>query len=149
MQTCLSGIHNIFVYMDDVILFTKTITDHERILDTVLKRFSYHGLEISLKKCQWVSSEVEYLGYVFTSEGLRPQERLLAPMLRAKLPTTLTEARSVTSLFSFYRRFIKNFSAIVHPLVKLTRGHSGKGKRVPVEADEECQAALDHLKEVI
>ena len=113
MQVTLSGIDNVFVYMDDIIIFSSTLEEHEQTLNTVFKRLSYHGIEISLKKCSFMSNEVEYLGFSITNKGLKPQEKQLSAMLRAQLPSTLTEARSLISTFSFYRKFIKNFSSIV------------------------------------
>ena len=134
MNLILSGISNIYIYMDDIIIFNRTKKEHLQTLDLVLKRFSYHGMELSLKKSYFLKEEVEFLGFRVTKSGLKPTEKLLKPMLDIKLPKTLTEARRLCSLFSFYRRFIRNFAAIVEPLVALTRGHGiKKGERALVE----------------
>ena len=74
MQLALSGVKNTYVYMDDIIVYANTFQEHEETLNEVFKRLSYHGIELSLKKCSFISSEVEYLGFLFTSEGLKPQE---------------------------------------------------------------------------
>ena len=150
MNIILSGIPNAFCYMDDVILFNFDLKSHLETLETVLKRFSYHGLELSLKKSHFIKTEVEYLGFKVTREGLKPSPKLLEPMLNAKLPTTLKEARSLCSTFSFYRRFIKNFAAIIEPLINLTRNHGvGKGDSTPVQPNEQCAKALDKLKSIL
>ena len=148
VQTALSGVKGVYAYMDDLLLHSSTLEDHQRLIEEVLKRLSYHGIEISMKKCQWVKSSVEYLGFRVTSEGLRTHESLLGPMLKLEVPKTLEEARSLISTFSFYRRFIRNFSDIAHPLIQLTKGFPvGKGKNIKVEATPECQEALETLKE--
>ena len=149
MNYICSGITNCWIYMDDILIFSKTKKEHQQTLQKVLKRFSYHGLELNLKKCQFVTQEVEYLGFKFTSEGIKPQEKLLKPMLDIKTPRTLTEARGLVSLFSFYRRFIKNFSIVAHPLIQLTKGFTGKGRRIAVQTNEECEKALKALKEAL
>ena len=136
--------------MDDLLIFSKTLEEHTATLDTVLKRFSYHGLEISIKKSFFLKEEVEYLGFKVTRDGLRPTLKNMAPMMSAELPKTLTEARSLCSLFSFYRRFIKNYAAIMEPLVNLTRGHGvGKGGNTRVEPDEKCAKALEKIKDIM
>ena len=134
--------------MDDILIWSNSISEHRQTLEKLFKRFSFHGLEISMKKCQFLKQEVDYLGFTLTPEGMKKQQKLLKPMMDIEVPKTLTEARSLCSLFSFYRRFIKNYSMIAHPLTNLTKGHPiGKGKGVKVEANAECEEALKQLKE--
>ena len=150
MQVTLSGLDCVYVYMDDIIIFTKTLAEHEVILNKVFKRLSFNGIELSLKKCTFLSKQVDYLGFTFTDMGLKPQEKQLAGMLSARLPKTLTEARSLLSTFSFYRKFIKNFSHIAFPLIQLTKGHSGKkGNSVKLNPGQDCSDALQELKNIL
>ena len=62
-----------YVHMEDILVFTNSLEEHARILEQVFQRLSYHGIEIALRKCKFVSKEVEYLGFLFTTEGLKPQ----------------------------------------------------------------------------
>ena len=78
----LSGIDGVYAYMDDILIFSKSKQEHQQKLEEVLKRFSYHGLELSLKKCQFFKSKVEYLGFTFTPDGIRTQSKLLKPMFK-------------------------------------------------------------------
>ena len=151
MNLVLSGLKQVYKYMDDVLIYSETLEDHEKTLDLVLKRFSYHGIELSLKKCQFIQSEVDYLGYRITERGIIPQEKLLQPMLKAKLPNTLAELRGLLSLFSFYRRFIPNYSKVSHPLKELTKGYPVmKGKNIAVNTNtKECKEALDTMKKLL
>ena len=149
MNIVTSNIPGCFVYMDDLLIFSKTWKEHKNTMEQLLKRFSFYGLELNVKKCQFVTKEVEYLGFTFTPEGIKPQERLVKPMLEARMPKTLTEARSLISLFSFYRRFIRNFSMVAAPLINLTKGYTGKGKRVQVKADKDCEESLATLKKAL
>ena len=128
MNIITSGIDNVFCYLDDILIYSSTLEEHEETLNTLLKRFSYHGLELNLKKCTFAKQEVNYLGFKLMPHGYEKQQRLVKPMMEATLPTTLTEARALCSLFSYYRHFIKNFSKIAAPLLQLTKGHPiGKG----------------------
>ena len=63
MNIVLSGVPNVFCYMDDIILYSKTLDKHLARLDLIFKRFSFHGLELNIKKCQFLKTEVEYLGF--------------------------------------------------------------------------------------
>ena len=49
MQVTLSGLENVYVYMDDILVFSKTLKEHELIIDKVFKRLSFHGIKLSLK----------------------------------------------------------------------------------------------------
>ena len=148
MNVVLSGLSSCFCYMDDIIIFSKTKEEHLQTLDLVLKRFSFHGLELSLKKSNFIKKEVEYLGFTVSRDGLKTAPKTLKPMLNIELPTNLTEARRLCSLFSFYRRFIKNYASIAEPLVNLTRGHgTAKGTSTKVTPTRECAEALEKLKE--
>ena len=150
MNIVTAGLPGVFVYMDDVLCFSETEEQHIETLDKLFKRLSYHGLDISLEKCDFFETSVEYLGFELTTTGIKPQTKLLSPMLDAKLPTTLREARSLCSLFSFYRRFIRNYSIIAEPLIALTRNQpTSKGDRVAVSANEDCKKALDQLKSIL
>ena len=66
----LSGIDNVYKYMDDILIYSSSLEEHEKTLELVLKRCSYHGIELSLKKCQFIKSEVDYLGFRFTRKGI-------------------------------------------------------------------------------
>ena len=57
--------------------------------------------------------------------------------------------RATLAMFSFYRRFIPGFSQIAEPIIRLTKGHTGKGDKIPVEWSEECQKALNTLKDLV
>ena len=150
MNIVTAGLDGVFVYMDDILVYANSEIEHAQILDKLYKRLSFHGLEISLEKCEFFATSVEYLGYELTTSGIKPQQKLIKPMLEARLPTTLKEARSLCSLFSFYRKFIRNYSIIAEPLIALTRDQpTSKGDKIAVKADAACEQALAKLKEVI
>ena len=150
MNIVTSGMSNVFVYMDDLLIFTNTLEEHIQTLDTLYKRLSFHGLEISVDKCSFFRKSVEYLGFDLSTDGIKPLPKLLRPMLEAELPSTLKEARALCSLFSFYRRFLRNYSTVADPLINLTRDQpTTKGDRIKVHPDEKCREALEKLKNML
>ena len=149
MQLCLSGLPNVSFYLDDILIYSKTVEEHEQILRQVLDRLKEHGMELSLDKCHFFQSKVKFLGFQVSSEGLRPLQTLVEPLMQAPIPTNLTSLRSLLGSFSFYRRFLKGFAQTAAPLIELTAGHPAKvkGSHIPIECDDRCVAAINTLKE--
>ena len=113
-KTCL-------VYLDDIIVFSKTPSEHMAHLDTVLHRLYRAGLTLNLKKCHFFKETVDYLGHVIRPGHLSVAEKNTAALKVAKHPTTQTELRSFLGLCNVYRRFVKGFSKIAAPLNLLLR----------------------------
>ena len=113
-QTCL-------VYIDDVIIFSRTIEDHFVHLDHVLTLLRNAGITLKLSKCTFFHSEVDYLGHV-----IRPGKLCVAAKARDafrsfEYPKNITQLRSFLGACNVYRRFIKDFAKIARPLTFLTR----------------------------
>uniref|UniRef100_A0A8C5WC41 ribonuclease H n=1 Tax=Leptobrachium leishanense TaxID=445787 RepID=A0A8C5WC41_9ANUR len=67
----------VLVYLDDIIVFGKTLEEHEQRLEKVLKRLHEEGLKLSLEKCQFCLPSVTYLGHVVSAEGVSTDPRKL------------------------------------------------------------------------
>ena len=72
MEKFLDGICNIIMYIDDVIIHTAAHEHHLQVLDQVLAKLEEHQLKINLAKCFFGNTEVAYLGFILTPEGIRP-----------------------------------------------------------------------------
>ena len=149
MQLCLLGLPNVLFYLDDIILYSKTVEEHQSILRQVLARLDEHGIELSLAKCHFFQTSVKFLGFQVSTDGLRPLQSLIDPIMKAPIPTNLTALRSLLGSFSFYRRFIKGFAQIAEPLIRLTAGHPARvrGTLIPIQCDQACVTAIEKLKE--
>ena len=79
------------VYLDDVMIYSKSLAEHEEHLNMVLERIKRSGLKIKFKKCSWVMKEVEYLGHVVCREGIKPSPKKIEAIMNAKLPKTLKQ----------------------------------------------------------
>lgn len=132
------------VYMDDLLVFSKTPEDHLRHLDTVLSRLQSEELYVSPNKCCFMEEETEFLGLIVGPNGIRVNPQKVEVLQDWPRPATLTELRSFIGLLQFFRRFIKGFSEVASPLTSLTR----KGKGIE-KWDTSCDEAFQKLKAAI
>ena len=93
MEKVLDGINNIIVYIDDVIIHTATHEHHLQVLDQVLTKLEEHQLKINLAKCFFGNTEVAYLGFVLTPEGIRPGREKLQVLRDMPPPSNLRQVR--------------------------------------------------------
>jgi len=121
VEKALEGIPNVIVYIDDVVIHTRTHEEHLQILQRVFMRLFKHNLKINLKKCVFGSQEVSYLGFRLTPEGIKPGIDKLKAVGLCKPPTTVKEVRQFLGLCNFFRSHVKNFALVSAPLANLTR----------------------------
>src|SRR6185295_3717296 len=131
----------VVVYLDDILIYSKTKEDHLKHLRKVLSKLREHRLYAKLKKCELFKNKVEYLGHYISGEGIAVDERKVEVIKKWPNPTNLTELRSFLRLALYYRKFVKNFSAIASSLTTLLR------KDIPYEWKPDQQEAFDKLKE--
>ena len=132
------------VYMDDLLVFSKSRDEHLGHLETVLSRLENEKLYVSPKKCQFMQHETEFLGMLVGRDGIRVNPDKLQVVRDWPRPRSLTELRSFMGLLQFFRRFIRRFSHIAAPMTNLTKKGIGISRW-----DEECDCAFQKLKEAI
>ena len=123
MDRVLSGLHweTCLFYLDHIIVFSSTWEEHLARLRQVFERLRHANLILGAEKCAFAAKEVSYLGHRVTEEGLLPDPALLTAIREIPPPKTATEVRSFLGLAGYYRRYVKNFTAIAGPLHALTR----------------------------
>ena len=113
MEKVLAGLP-VFRYVDDIIIATETWEEHMALLNckAVLERCKVHGVKINIKgsKCHIGKKEVEVLGHVVSSEGIKPHAKKIAAIVGMPAPTTSAELRTFMGCVSFYRRYCPNLS---------------------------------------
>lgn len=128
------------VYLDDIIIFGKTLEEHEQRLFKVLDRLEEVGLKISIDKCQFCQPEVKYVGHIVSTNGIATDPDKVEVVKHWKEPTHLKPLKSFLGFCSYYRRFIANYSAIVRPLSELTKGYA------PTWKDPKFKKSVDPSK---
>ena len=109
------------VYLDDVLVFGKTLEEHNQNLREVLDRIRRAGLRMKPKKCSIAQTSVEYLGHVVSAEGVQTNPKKLLAVQGYPIPRDVHSLRSFLGLASYYRRFVPGFSKIASPFHALTK----------------------------
>ena len=114
------------VYIDDVLIFSKSFEDHLCDIDEVLCRFTYAGLKLKPTKCIFAENEVEYLGFKFTDKGLQPTTTKIEAIMKLKPPDTTKKLFSFLCSINYYRSLIPNYGRITAELYKMCEGKPRK-----------------------
>ena len=111
----------LIIYMDDVLVFAETIEECQERTKRVLERMKEEDLHLKLAKCAFDQTEVEYLGLVVRNGEVLMDLTKLKAVEQWEPPKSVKAVRSFIGFCNFYRKFIPHFSAIVRPLIDLTK----------------------------
>ncbi|KAK7879850.1 hypothetical protein WMY93_033485 [Mugilogobius chulae] len=130
MERCMGDLHlkEVLVFLDDLIIFSDSLEEHERRLLRVLDRLRQYGLKLSPEKCRFFQTSVRYLGHIVSEQGVETDPEKIETIKAWPIPTTLKQLRSFLGFAGYYRRFIKDYAIIAKPLNNLTRGYAPAGK---------------------
>ena len=134
------------IYLDDVIVFSRTEEDHLIRLRVVFEHFREHGLKLKPSKCHFLRKEITFLGHKVSEEGMKPGEEGLRSIAEMAPPQNYTEIRRFLGATGFFQRFIKNYACIARPLNDLLEGEASKWKAQLVDLTLEAVEAFDLLK---
>ena len=142
MEHVLTGLHwkSLLVYLDDIIVFGRNVTEIATRLEEVFERLRSAGLKLKPSKCFLFKPQVHYLGHIVSAEGIHTEPDKVKTIQDWPAPTTVTQVKSFIGLASYYRRFIHNFADIATPLHRLS------SKNTKFDWSSECQAAFEELK---
>ena len=150
MESCLGDLHLnwCIIYLDDIIVFSKTPAEHFERLRGVFAKLIAKGLKLKPKKCEFFRSKISYLGDIVSSKGIETSPKKIEAVKNWTTPKMVTDVRSFLGFMNYYRRFIKNYAKVARPLNILISGENATKKKKLVKWDTECQVAFDRLKEL-
>ncbi len=125
MEQCMGNLNRreVWVFIDDLIVFSKTLEEHETRLLQVLKRLREYGLKLSPTKCKLFQTSVRYLGHIVSQNGVETDPEKIEALKTWPRPRNLKELKSFLRFAGYYRRFVQDFSKITRPLNDLTIGY--------------------------
>ncbi|GBG62048.1 hypothetical protein CBR_g28524 [Chara braunii] len=133
----------VVVYLDDILIFSKSMEEHLKHLEEVLAILKKTQLHLNLEKSEFGRDSVIYLGHRLSAAGLEPEATKIEVIRDWPQPVNIRELRSFLGLASYYRKFVPRFSIIAHPLSRLT------SKNVSYSWDAACTEAFRTLKEAL
>ncbi|CAL9075517.1 unnamed protein product [Musa textilis] len=116
----------VVVYFDDILVYNKTEEEHINHLKEIFLILRQQKLYTNLKKCDFFTTIVVFLGYIVSKDGIMMDQNKVEVILNWSTPASLHDVRSFHGLTSFYRRFIKGFSSIVAPITECLKGDKFK-----------------------
>ena len=140
----LKGLHKFAVaYLDDIIIFSKNEEEHLEHLRIIFQRLKEAGLKLKRSKCDFMKTQIQYLGHLISSDGIQPLPEKLGSIKNMPAPWSTKEVKQFLGLAGYYHKFVPQFSDLSRPLTRLTR------KDVLFKWTKECQACFELLKETL
>ncbi|XP_071923176.1 uncharacterized protein [Coffea arabica] len=130
----------VVVFIDDILIYSKTREEHVKQLEIVLQILREHKLYAKFSKCEFWLDEISFLGHKVSKEGIAVDPAKVEAVTMWKQPETPTEVRSFLGLAGYYRRFIKDFSKIAGSMTELTK----KGNKFIWTP--KCESSFQELK---
>lgn len=132
----------VVVYLDDILIFTEDLEEHRKLVRQVLQILRTHRLTCKPEKCDFEMLEIEYLGHIVSQGRVRMDPTKVEGVTTWPTPNNKKELQSFLGFANFYRRFIKDFAKIAHPLHHLTGNN-------PWAWGPDQQTAFDRIKQTI
>nr|AAV32204.1 putative polyprotein [Oryza sativa Japonica Group] len=130
----------VVVFIDDILIYSKSEEEHEQHLRLVLEKLKEHQLYAKFSKCDFWLTEVKFLGHVITAQGVAVDPSNVESVIKWTPPKTVSQIRSFLVLAGYYRRFIENFSRIARPMTQLLK------KDEKFKWTAECDKSFEELK---
>ena len=131
------------VYLDDILIYSDSLTEHKEHVRKVLAAIKAAGLQIDIDKSEFYVQETRFLGVIVGVDGIKMDPTKIEAIVQWATPRNLKEVQSFLGFCNFYRRFIQGFAKLADPLTKLTR------KGVPFHWSEACQASFELFKKQV
>lgn len=130
-------------YIDDILIFSKTFTDHIYNLTQLLEAIKTEGFRLKFTKCTFASNSVKYLGHLIQDNSVKPVKDNLISIRSFPIPKTQKNVRQFLGKINFYHEYIPKIAIILDPLHNLLR------KNQKFDWSEECQKTFEKIKNLL
>lgn len=143
METTLSGLPGVCVYLDDIIVSGATAKEHKDRLAAVLERLAQANLRLCKSKCQFGVAEVKFLGHKIDAAGIHTSDDKVEAIVKAPAPTSKQTLQSFLGMLAFYDRFLERRATVASTLYELL------AKDKTWKWEQRHQKAFDELKQCL
>ncbi len=144
-QRCMNGLFRhlpfVAVYLDDILIFSKTAEEHLQHIRQVLQILQENKLYCKMKKCEFNQTELRFVGHIVGAKGIRPDPDKISAVTDWPSPHNIHELRKFLGFTNYFRKFLQGYSQRTEPLTNLLR------KNVAYEWTQKCQESFEQLKQ--
>ena len=130
----------VFVYLDDILIFSRNLQEHVQQVNLVLRRLLENRLYVKAEKCNFHVSSVGFLGFIVEKGQIKTDPAKVKAVAEWPTPTSRKQLQRFLGFANFYRRFIRDYSRVATPLTSLT------SVKVPFLWSPAAEAAFTKLK---
>ena len=139
----------VVIYLDDVIIYSKSEKEHAEHVRIVQEKLSKIGMIFNKEKCKFFQKEIRVLGHVVSEDGIKPDEERVRAIKQFKVPETKRELMSFLGLVGYCRKFIKDLSIISKPLYDLLKESVSKTDFIRLIRSPEIIRVMEEVKKSI
>ncbi|KAH9271283.1 hypothetical protein BASA83_006609 [Batrachochytrium salamandrivorans] len=110
---------HVLVYLDDIVVYSENMSDHIVQVQNVLRVLQDNGLYCKAEKCHFYKSEIKYLGYIISADGLRMDPSKISAVQSWPTPKKVRDLQVLLGFTNFYRALIHDYSSMTANLTKL------------------------------
>ena len=111
------------IYLDDIIIFSSSFEEHIEHQEAVFSRLKEHNLKLKASKCEFLKSQVTYLGHILSESGIETDQTMIKTTKIWPVQIATKDVHSFLGFTGYNLRFIKNFASIARPLNDLLVVH--------------------------
>jgi hypothetical protein len=142
----LGDIEGVKAYIDDILVIKRgTFDEHLEQLEEIFRRSQRAGIKMNAEKCRFGLNEIDYLGYIVTPEGVKPNPKKIEAIQKMERPRTTTEVRRLIGMVQYYRDLWPRRSHLLQPFTDVSTGK----KNQPITWTPELESAFKAVKQMI
>ena len=146
MDSIFRDIDCVFVYMDDLQIHSSDEESHKKDVETVLSLLASHGLRVSVDKCEFTKSSIDFLGFTVSASGLTPPASRTSEISGYPLPQDSHGLRRFLGIVNYYRRLIPHFADLAFPMTELIKAYP---KAKVLTWPDEAVTSFENVKQAL